>query len=301
MGGRLDATNTATPRVSIITEIDFDHERFLGSTIEAIAGEKAGIIKPGGVVVSAASHPAAAEVIRQKAREQRARLIETWREYATYDLKSEDGRYSFKVSHTDDFELMIHLGLRGKHQVENALAAIAAARELRRLGFPVDDASTADGLARAQWPGRLELIHEQPQVFLDGAHNPAGARALAQFWDEHFSDRRVLLVYGAMRDKAVPEITEILFPRAAAVVLTRPNQARSIGPETLRDISHDLNENLLIELTPSDALERALAIAGPNDVVFATGSLFLVGDLRRTWNSDGRKDKSRFSSTPVTR
>ncbi|HWP84446.1 MAG TPA: folylpolyglutamate synthase/dihydrofolate synthase family protein [Terriglobia bacterium] len=282
MGGRLDATNTACPCVSVITQVDFDHERFLGTTIEAIAGEKAGIIKPGGVVVSTASHPAAAEVIRREARARGARLVEAWKEYSVADVRGEDGRYAFRASHSDGFSLPAQLSLRGRHQIENALAAIAAARELERMAFPVSARSIQQGLASAVWPGRLELVRERPAVFLDGAHNPAGARALAQFWEEHFAGRRVFLIYGAMRDKAVPEITEILFPRATAVILTQPQQSRATAPETLRDISHDLNPNLLIEPRPAEALERALELAAAEDVILATGSLFLVGDLRRT-------------------
>jgi len=281
MGGRLDATNTAAPCVSIITQIDFDHERFLGTTIEAIAGEKAGIIKPGGVVVSTASNPAAAEIIRREAREKGARLVEAWKEYSAKDIDSVEGLYSFQARHEDGFSLPVRLSLRGAHQVDNALAAIAAARELARLSFPISESSIAQGLAAAEWPGRLELIQDRPKVFLDGAHNPAGARALARFWDEHFPARRIFLIYGAMRDKAVPEITEVLFPRAAAVILTQPHQARATAPETLRDISHDLNPNLLIEPSPAEALERALELAAPDDIIFATGSLFLVGDLRK--------------------
>jgi dihydrofolate synthase/folylpolyglutamate synthase len=283
MGGRLDATNTATPRVAVLTQIDFDHERFLGNTIQLIAGEKAGIIKPGGVVVSAASRPEAAAVIRAKAEEQGARLVETWREYAVAELSSEAGRDSFRVAHADGFRLGIELGLRGRHQVENALAAIAAARELARMGFPITEEHIQRGLATAEWPGRLELFQAEPLVFLDGAHNPAGARALVRFWEENFADRRVILVYGAMRDKAVPEIAEILFPKAAAVVLTRPEQFRAAAPETVRDLAGHLNPNIVIESEPSAALARALAAASRQgrDVIFVTGSLFLVGDIKR--------------------
>jgi len=282
MGGRLDATNTATPRLSIITQIDFDHERFLGTTIEAIAGEKAGIIKTGGLVLSTASHPAAAEMIRRKASEEKARLVEVWKEYNAADVAAQQGGlYHFVARHGDGFSLPVRLSLRGNHQVENSLAVIAASRELSRLGFPIPERSLQEGLATARWPGRLELVRENPMVFLDGAHNPAGARALARFWDEHFPSRRIILVYGAMRDKAVPEITEILFPRAAAVVLTRPEQNRAAAPETIRDISRHLNGDIFMEPSPAEALERALALAGADDVIFATGSLFLVGDLKR--------------------
>ena len=285
MGGRLDATNTASPCVSVITQIDFDHERFLGSTIAAIAGEKAGIIKPGGVVVSGASHPEAAEVIRCVSREHGAQLVEVWREYTAENLASEDGLYGFRACHADGFSTHLRLSLRGRHQVENALTVVAASRELARLGYPVSQASLVEGLATARWPGRLEQVHAAPSVFLDGAHNPAGARALANYWEEHCAGRRIVLVYGAMRDKAVPEIVEILFPRAAAVVLTRPEQSRAAQSETLQDISRHLNANLVIEPSPTSALDRALELAGPHAdaVVFVTGSLFLVGDVKRSW------------------
>jgi dihydrofolate synthase/folylpolyglutamate synthase len=285
MGGRLDATNTASPCVSVITQIDFDHERFLGNTIAAIAGEKAGIIKPGGVVVSGASLPQAAAVIRRVSRECNARLVESWKEYAAEDLACEDGFYRFRASHADGYSALFRLSLRGRHQVENALTVVAASRELARLGYPVSQASLAEGLATGRWPGRLEQIHAAPRVFLDGAHNPAGARALANYWEEHCAGRRIVLVYGAMRDKAVPEIVEILFPRAAAVVLTRPEQTRAAQPETLREIGRHLNANLVIEPSPLRALDRALELADTDAFVFVTGSLFLVGDVKRSWKS----------------
>jgi dihydrofolate synthase/folylpolyglutamate synthase len=291
MGGRLDATNTANPRVAVITQIDLDHERFLGTTVRTIAAEKAGIIKRAGVVVSTARHPEAAAVIRAKADEQGARLVETWREYSAESVSNTDGRYSFEAVHADGLRLPVELGLRGKHQVENALGAVAAARELAAFGFPIRDEHIREGLATARWPGRLEAIREEPLVLLDGAHNPAGARALAQFQEECLAGRRVILVYGAMRDKAVPEIAEILFPRADLVVLTRPEQFRTAAPETVRELAAHLNANIVIEPEPVAALARALAAAAPNDVILVTGSLFLVGDIkRRCAEAAGRRE-----------
>ena len=280
MGGRLDATNTAQPCVAVITQIALDHERFLGTTIGAIAAEKAGIIKRKGVVVSAASHPEAAAVIRARAEAQEARLIETWREYSVQDVETADGRYSFSVAREDGFRLRLQPALRGKHQMENALAAAVAARELALQGFPIRDEHIQQGLASAQWPGRLEAICEQPLVLLDGAHNPAAARALARFLDECCAGRRVILVYGAMRDKAVPEIAEVLFPKAGLVVLTQPEQFRAASPETLRELTAHLNSYIVVEPELQAALERALGAAAPHDVILVTGSLFLVGDVK---------------------
>jgi dihydrofolate synthase/folylpolyglutamate synthase len=130
------------------------------------------------------------------------------------------------------------------------------------------------------------VLREEPLVLLDGAHNPAGARALARFWDECLSGRRVILVYGAMRDKAVPEIAEILFPKASAVLLTRPDQFRAAAPETVRELALHLNTNIMIETEPEAALSRALQMASPPDAILVTGSLFVVGDIKRKF---GRK------------
>ena len=178
--------------------------------------------------------------------------------------------------------------------MDNALAAIAAAKELARLGIAVSEENMQQGLASTEWPGRLELFRERPRVFLDGAHNPAAARALVRFWEENFSSRRLFLVYGAMRDKAVHEITEILFPKASAVVLTQPEQFRAASPETLRELASHLNRRLVIESAPAAALEAALEMASDEDVIVVTGSLFLVGDIKRLCAPEaGRADRLR--------
>ncbi len=134
-------------------------------------------------------------------------------------------------------------------------------------------------------PGRLELVQELPAVYLDGTHNPAGARELLAFWEEHFPGRHIHLVYGAMRDKAVDEITGLLFPRATTVVLTQPRQSRAISASALATLSRHLAHRVEVVPEPEYALERALEIAAPDHAVFATGSLYLVGDLRRYWGS----------------
>ena len=293
LGGRLDSTNIVKPRLSVITQIDYDHERFLGQTLAAIASEKAGIIKPASVVVSTASHPEAAGVIRETARRQGARLVEVWNEYSAEELCGEEGLYRFRACRADGFSLPISLSLRGRHQVENGLGAVAAALELAAMGFPVTDQSIQQGLASTQWAGRLELMQEAPPVYVDGAHNPAGARALVRFWDETFPSRRIILVYGAMRDKAVPEITEILFPRASAVIVTRPEQFRSATPETIRDLASHLCPRLLVESSPGKALEAALELARTGDLIFVTGSLYLVGDIKRLWQTDPARGRDR--------
>jgi dihydrofolate synthase/folylpolyglutamate synthase len=302
MGGRLDATNIVTPEVAVITQIDFDHENYLGHSIEAIAGEKAGIIKHDAWVVSAAERPEARAVIRGKCDEMHARLVETDEAYGVNEtvvgatLGSPSGgaspaptavmgqRVTVRDAHSG-WQTDLAIPLLGRYQIRNALAAVAAARLLRERGFPVTDEAIARGIAGVQWPGRLELLQESPAVFLDGTHNTAGARELLAFWDQQLAGRRIHLVYGAVRDKAVDEITGLLFPRAASVILTQPKQPRAISAHALAEMTAHLAPHAEVIPDPAEALERALGRAAPEDAVFATGSLYLVGDLRRWWKT----------------
>jgi dihydrofolate synthase/folylpolyglutamate synthase len=291
MGGRLDSTNIVTPEVAVITQIDFDHESFLGHSIEEIAAEKAGIIKPGAWVVSSAERPEARAVIARRCAEQDARLLEVDEAFLVQDVGA---RYTEPASNGCTVavsskqgapRIEFSLPFPGRYQVRNALAALAAARLLAERGFSIEDSTIAHGIAATRWPGRLELVQQNPAVFLDGTHNPAGARALLEFWNENFPGRRIHLVYGAMRDKAVDEITGLLFPHAASVTLTEPRQTRAITAAELARIAGHFVSSGRLEVVPdpAEALEHALALAAPGDAVFATGSLYLAGDLRRYW------------------
>jgi len=259
LGGRLDATNVVIPDLAVITPIDFDHEAYLGKSIESIAGEKAGILKPGVPAVFAHQRPEAARVLE-------ARLIDArWSDHWPISDLALDARGSrFSLG-----DLHIHCPLAGEHQVENARTAALA---LMRLGIP--NSAIEAGIANARWPGRLEHVSENPDIILDGAHNPAGARALAAYIRRFYANRRVRLVYGAMRDKAVAEISGILFPLADQVIVTAPRQARALAPETMREISDHPN------LVTAPDIESALELARDADVTFVTGSLFLVAEAR---------------------
>jgi dihydrofolate synthase/folylpolyglutamate synthase len=175
--------------------------------------------------------------------------------------------------------------LPGRFQVRNALTALAAARMLAERGAPVDDDAIARGIASTVWPGRLERIATQPEIYLDGAHNPSGAREIAVFWDTNLAGRKIFLVYGALRDKAVDEIAGLLFPRASAVILTSPAQSRAISAPVLAEMTGHHARQVDVITDPNRAFERALELASPDDVIFVTGSLYLVGDLRRYWMS----------------
>ncbi len=275
MGGRLDATNLVTPLVSVITPVDFDHEAYLGNTLEQIAFEKAGIIKEGGVVVSAVQRPEAAAVIERVARERGARLV-----YAAGD--------AWQKRNGQGDQLPPRLALRGRHQASNAAVVTAVVEELRRLGLKISPEALAEGLATVRWPGRLEWVEGQPALLLDGAHNPAAARALRAYLRETLAgpdssgpDRRLVLLFGAMRDKAVGEMADFLFPMAAAVVLTRPRQKRAATPQAMAELTRHLNPCLLERDDPCQALQAARGLAGPEGVVVVTGSLYLVGEIKQ--------------------
>jgi dihydrofolate synthase / folylpolyglutamate synthase len=286
MGGRLDATNILLPEVAVITQIDFDHENYLGHSIEEIAGEKAGIIKPGGRVVSAAEHLIARVVIRRRCAEQSAFLVEIENAFYLEDVSAQDGCFSFTaISYDTGVRIPVALRLPGRFQVRNALTALAASRMLAERGAPVDDAAISRGLAAAAWPGRLEKIGERPDIYVDGTHNPAGAREIAVFWEQFLPGRKIFLIYGAMRDKAVDEIAGLLFPKAAAVILTAPAQSRAISAPLLAEMTAHHATHAEAIPNPVQALERALELASPEDVIFITGSLYLVGELRHEWMS----------------
>ena len=284
LGGRLDSTNIVVPEVAVITSIDFDHENYLGHSIEEIAAEKAGIVKAGAWVVSSAERPEARAVIARRATEMNARLVEVDTLWRLEDVRVSEG-CSRAMASAADSQAKIYLepALPGRFQLRNALTAAAAARLLAERGVNISDDAIARGIVAARWPGRLERISEHPAVYVDGTHNTAGARELVKFWDENFAGRRIWLVFGAMRDKAVDEIAGLLFPRAEAVILTEPRQPRAISVSLLAEMTAHLARKSLSIRDPGDALERALEMAQPDDAVFATGSLYLVGDLHKYW------------------
>jgi dihydrofolate synthase / folylpolyglutamate synthase len=281
MGGRLDATNIVQPEISIITAIDFDHENFLGHSLKEIAGEKAGIIKPKVTVVSAADRAEASDVIAWRCRSQKAHLIRIDSAWRLHEVTSKDGCYSANAEwRADGTMTRLKIPLPGKFQVRNALTAATAALLLRDRGFGVSHDAIERGVSTVQWPGRLERVSERPVVYLDGAHNPSAAREIRAFLEENFAGRRVILVYGALRDKAVDEIAGSLFPRAEHVILTQPHQTRAISVDVLAQMAAHHARKCESIADPSRAIDRALALARREDVVLITGSLYLVGEAR---------------------
>jgi dihydrofolate synthase/folylpolyglutamate synthase len=269
LGGRLDATNVVTPQLCVITPVDFDHETYLGKSLEAITAEKAGIFKPGVPVVFAEQRPEVSATLDSCAAALGIDPIRSSR-WQAEDVALH--RWGSRFRAVGPAEICVECPLPGEHQVANALTALTA---LDALGCPPE--VIREGIRQARWPGRLERLSTAPEIILDGAHNPAGARALAAYIERFYRGRRVWLIYGAMRDKAVSEMAAILFPLADQVILTAPEQARAVRPELIRDmVDHP-------RLRTAARLPGALEIlkeAAPEDVVFISGSLFLVGEAR---------------------
>jgi len=282
LGGRLDATNILIPEAAVITRIDFDHENFLGHSLQEIAGEKAGIIKTGVPVVIAEQRDDVRQVLLLKARDLNAPVLETNAAFIVESSQLISGYVRAEIRESASnkrFEVAPHLA--GRFQLPNSLNAVAAARVLQTKGFRISDAEIETGIAAAVWPGRIEKVHSNPDIYLDGAHNPSAARELAAFIQENLTGRKLTLIFGALRDKAVDEIAGIMFPLASEVIFTQPRTSRAISAAQLAEIAGHHAAAVKIIPDAEEAFEDVLARTGPGDVICITGSLYLVGDLRR--------------------
>jgi dihydrofolate synthase / folylpolyglutamate synthase len=325
MGGRLDATNVVEPRLSIITDISLDHQKYLGETVAEIAREKAGIIRPGGIVVTLPQLPEANDVIGNAILDAGARAVNavpfvppvspgsasclssewTTGSWATDDAAAAGGqkagirnRYPLEVMGT---RIMVESPLVGRHQLRNLALAIAAAEELHNQEIDkhgtvqITPETIAEGIRETYWPGRFQVVPgagDNPEYVLDVAHNPAGAWALRSTLSAAYPDlesgnpgngRPITMVFGVMRDKAMQEITEILFPIAEHVIVTHATNPRSASPDEIRQAAARVAAGIDIEDTEdvASALERARKLAGAGGLVVVTGSIYIVGEAMR--------------------
>ena len=292
LGGRLDATNILQPAVTVITRIDFDHENFLGHSLREIASEKAGILKPGIPVVIADQLPEAREVILARAYALGCPVLEPSQLFHIEQQSMQSGCVRARIREVRSgkvFELAPTLA--GRFQLENALNAVAAAQFLQRSGFPILDSAIIHGIASAVWPGRLEKLQSHPEIYLDGAHNPGAARELATFLTQNFPGRKIHLIYGALRDKAVDEVAGLLFPHAAEVIFTAPRSSRAVSAAQLAEIAGHHAARYAVISDAERAFDHALAHAAPEDAIFVTGSFYLVGQIRLHWKSHARASR----------
>ena len=280
LGGRLDATNVVRPDVAVITNVAREHTDLLGGTVEAIAREKAGIVKPGADVVTAA-RGRAAEVIEAACREAGCRCLRAGREFAARGaVRLPEGGWRFGYRGTGTAWEDLRVRLRGSYQVGNAALALAAVECLRGRGVEVPDAAVRRGLAAAEWPGRMEVLGRGPRVVLDGAHNPHAVAALVRTLEEEFSYRRLIVVAGVLREKEIGAVVGPLAERARAVVAVRPASGRAAAAEEVARAASAAGAWVTTAGTIPEALEAALGLAGADDLVVVAGSLYLVGEAR---------------------
>jgi dihydrofolate synthase/folylpolyglutamate synthase len=287
MGGRLDATNVVEPAVAIISNVSLDHCRYLGNTIESITWEKSGIIKRNGCCLTAARQKPAVEMIKEVCKRRRARLFRIGDQIKI--RRKPDGSFSFYGlrKHYD------HLcpSLRGRHQIDNAALAVGAVTVLADRGFKVDEAAIRRGLEDVKWEGRLEILREQPTVLVDGAHNPAGIASLCDALKEEFHYRRLIVVFGVLDDKDYRGMLRRLAPLADRLILTRPDSERSLHPEALLNAAMRYSVHPEIRAVPGEALRLALADAARDDLICVTGSLYLMGAVRRFFGKEPGHDR----------
>jgi dihydrofolate synthase/folylpolyglutamate synthase len=277
LGGRWDATNIITPQVSIITSISMEHERYLGKRIVDIAREKAGIIKPGIPLICGVRTITTLDVFRKRCCAEGSTMLVSGKDF--FIKKRKSGNFSFKGLGIKLPNL--HCGLTGDHQFRNAALAIVGALEMRNHGYRIDAATLNKGLQFVCWPGRLEQLSFHPTVIADGAHNPEGWRALKKALSSSFKYQKLIMILGVMEDKSINEMLKILTPDASATIVCRPNSDRSAGRETLEKfISFSEKKKVFWYENSGDAYKKALSLAGENDLVCITGSLYLVGELR---------------------
>jgi dihydrofolate synthase/folylpolyglutamate synthase len=279
LGGRLDATNVVSSVAVAITAVDFDHEAFLGHTIEAIAREKAGVIKPNGLVVLAPNPPAVETIVSETCEERGARLLRA-ADVAVESITMDAGQAVVTMTTPRRRYDGLRLALRGRHQIDNARTAIRLLEALDETGrFAIDEAAIRTAIEDVVWPGRLELVRSAAgEILIDGAHNPAGARALAAYVLETYG-RRLPLVVAIMHDKQIDTILTALAPAAACFVCTAPETPRAARPEDLALAALRVAPDLPVSTAPDPiAAIRRAAVAGSPVVV--AGSLYLAGDVR---------------------
>jgi dihydrofolate synthase/folylpolyglutamate synthase len=300
MGGRLDATNVVDPRLSVITDIALDHQKYLGETIVEIAREKAGIIRPNGVVVTLPQLPEANDIIGNAILDANARAMNAVpfvppvspgsAEWSIIEGQNKSPRQRYPLDVMGQ-KITVESPLVGRHQLRNLALAIAAAVELHDQGFSqITPRSIEQGIRQTQWPGRFQVIppdENHPEYVLDVAHNPAGAWALRSTLSSSYPDagnsRSLTMIFGVMRDKAVQEMTEILFPIADSIIATRADNPRAASPAEIRQAAARVSGGTNLEEAEdvASALARARKQAGRSGLIVVTGSIYVVGEAMR--------------------
>ena len=296
MGGRLDATNVITPLLSIITNVSMDHEQYLGNTLAQVATEKAGIIKKNIPVVSGTPNDDSCRIIRQAAQAQQAPLYLFGRDFSGMPDKTKSSRWQYHGIGEQNEQVFDNLpmSLKGHYQIGNGCMALAAVQLLGERGYTITEQHIRTGLAQTRWPGRLEsfrLNNEGRQVeadteglhfLLDGAHNPAGVTALQQALDKNFPRNKLILLWGAMKDKDLRTTLREIAPLADILIFTKPQSERSARTSQLKGaLSSTMHQKVICIDSVQAAINKARALASGSDLICIAGSLYLVGAARQ--------------------
>ncbi len=276
LGGRLDSTNVVDPLIAIITNVAKDHEEYLGKTISKIAKEKAGIIKKGRPLITAATQPQVLRVFSKACQEKKSPYFRVGKEFRYVRTGDEE----FDYEGLDRKLWGLRPNLKGFHQVVNATTALGAMEVLENLGYWVSTEAMVDGLREVDWPGRLEMVSSSPRVILDGAHNPAGALALKESLENEFQYQHLILLVGIMKDKDSRSMLHLLAPLAEHIILTRPHTDRATPPLLLRKALGENGKRTEIEEDLKKAIDRGLSLTREEDLLCITGSLYTVGEAR---------------------
>ncbi len=286
LGGRLDSTNVVMPAVSVITSLSFDHTMLLGHTLPEIAAEKGGIIKPGVPVVVAPQKPEALAVLRRLAAEHGAPLTLIGHDWQVRSLAHSLEGQRLEVRPSGGAAQQLDLALLGEHQAENGAVAYAALSILRDHGWAISPEALAEGFRQVWWPGRFEILQHSPTVVADGAHNEDSARRLMQAMHDYFPGRPVTLVFGALRHKEVEGMfSDLLGPAAetvARVILTEAETTRAWEAHELLALAQAASPRRPMQVVKpvARALQMALELSAPGDVILVTGSLRVVAEAR---------------------
>ena len=290
LGGRLDATNVVNPLVSVITPISLEHTAILGDTHEAIAKEKAEIIKPNRPVILAPQLPEAQRVFEAVAADRDAPIDEVGRDI---HLKRKDwsiNGQTFDLTTSSAFYPDLFLPLLGEHQAINAATAIACIEHIRKEGYKVPRTSTYGGLKEVRWAGRMQIVGQSPVILLDGAHSPTSAEALCKAIREVFCYRRLILVVGLMRDKDLQAIGQVLCPFAAEIITTQAFDNPRVTPaEEIAQAWSETGENFHVCPNVREAISLAQLIATPSDLICIAGSIYIVGEAMKVLGINGMK------------
>ena len=276
MGGRFDATNVIQPAISIITNVSMEHREYLGNTLVQITREKAGIIKQGAPVVTAIKQKQAQAVVHRVAAKKSAPLYILGENFKV----RRQGAGKFSYYGIENTWHKMHTTLLGKYQIENAALAIAACELLHKDKAEISKKNIQDGLTKTHWPGRLEIVSDNPLVILDGAHNLIAARNLAKFLSENLAHRRITLVVGILDDKPYGAMLKSLLPVCARAIVTRAKTDRALAPQRLDAVAKKIISDVTMIPGVAAAVKQAVETASPDEVVCIAGSLYVVGEAK---------------------